>query len=397
MHECLSQNEISPCPEQEKSAIVTDWLRRSTADSRLDRHGHLPDRELVSSVGALVDFIVASIAADFVISHKQLATAGEGFARALWTQQASAAHVIIEFGHLRGSLQTGLSRLKGSENLAHLEAPLEGLYNALLAHAVGVFVEYQHAALAVQRAAIEDENSKGKYIVNVVGHELRSVLTPIITWIDMLVVQVKDGGPETTPYIVHAAMGLQRSTRSLKRLIDDLNEFAALSKGQLTIQFVPLDLRALLGDCLESFQPHAEKGQITLHGDIPERAVMVFADETRIQQCLLNLLNNTLKFTPSGGQVTVRLSIQEQKAQLEVADTGVGIKPELIHTIFEPFRQLESGRNAGGLGLGLAIVKTIVELHGGNVMAESEGPGRGTLFRISLPIYTGLTPSTRSP
>ncbi|HYG77514.1 MAG TPA: HAMP domain-containing sensor histidine kinase [Planctomycetota bacterium] len=389
MNPALDQHGIIAYLEHEKRAIVTDWLRRSTTDLRLARAGHLPDRQIVASIRELVDFLVSSMNPGSEFSLERIASIAESFARVLWQQSYSARHIVLEFGHMRGSFQTALHNWMNKDERQDIEEHLSIMSDILLAQAISVFFELQGATHAAERAVVEDENAKRKFIVNVVGHELRSLLTPIITWIDLLVRQVKTGGPDTLHYVEHASFGLQRSARALKRLIDDLNDYAALSKGRLTIKHVPLDLRALVGDCMESFQPQADKAHIALKGEIIAQPVMVFADETRLQQCLLNLLNNTLKFTPQGGIVCVRLSVHGASAQLEVCDSGSGIAPSEIHLIFEPFQQLESGRAAGGMGLGLAIVKSIVDLHGGNVVAESEGAGRGTTFRITLPLFSG--------
>jgi len=240
-----------------------------------------------------------------------------------------------------------------------------------------------------KREAAEAESARRRYILEIVGHELRTPLSPIFTWTDTLNQHLHATPLANDPIVTQACAGLHRASRTLKRLVDDLNDYAALSHGKLSLKLSKVDLTCLLNDCIVSFGSRADAAKIRLHNQLACAPIHITGDETRLQQCVLNLLNNTLKFTPPGGVVTLSLAADEKNAFIEVRDTGDGIAMDKLSMLFEPFRQGENSNRSGngGLGLGLAIVKSLVELHGGSIDAHSDGPGTGSSFRITLPLF----------
>ncbi|HEU4538166.1 MAG TPA: ATP-binding protein, partial [Polyangiaceae bacterium] len=160
-----------------------------------------------------------------------------------------------------------------------------------------------------------------------------------------------------------------------------------LNAGKLRLEVGPLRLDAIVGAALETVRPAADAKGIRLEASFDDAGELE-GDDDRLQQVASNLLSNAVKFTGEGGRVAVRLSRQGARVELRVADTGAGIAPELVPRLFDPFRhdgKAGRGEAKGGLGLGLSIVKSLVELHGGTVRAESEGPGRGATFVVELP------------
>jgi CheY-like chemotaxis protein len=157
--------------------------------------------------------------------------------------------------------------------------------------------------------------------------------------------------------------------------------------GKVTLETAPIDLNELVAEVCNSQRPAAEAKGLTLRLQVASQPALVLGDHTRLQQVVWNLLTNAIKFTPSGGRVQVSVAQRDERIEIIVNDTGEGIVPDFIEHVFGRFRQAEGGaaRRHGGLGLGLAIVKQLVELHGGNVDAESPGPGKGSTFTVRLP------------
>src|SRR5207249_4598780 len=180
---------------------------------------------------------------------------------------------------------------------------------------------------------------------------------------------------------------IERSGRMQEELIDDLLDVSRIVTGRLRLAIAPVDLRAVLQTVLEAIGPDALGRGLTLHTSI-DGGMTVSGDVIRLQQAVSNVLENAVKFTPPGGSIEVRLDRAAAKARIVVRDTGCGIRPDFLSQIFVPFRQAEDvkTRKRGGLGLGLAIVRSLVELHGGEVTAESAGEDAGATFTITLPL-----------
>ena len=165
-------------------------------------------------------------------------------------------------------------------------------------------------------------------------------------------------------------------------------DVSRLITGKLRLRLARVDLRDIVVAGCESVRPSADAKGLHLTIETTDVPGVVFGDTDRLQQILWNLLSNAAKFTPPGGDVTVRLSSHDDYAEILVSDTGIGIRPEFLPHVFERFRQSDSTstRAHGGLGLGLAIARHLVELHGGSVFATSEGEGRGATFGVRLPL-----------
>jgi PAS domain S-box-containing protein len=246
--------------------------------------------------------------------------------------------------------------------------------------------EAERAALLAEadRARREAEaasRSKDEFLATL-SHELRTPLTSIVGWTKMLRSGQLD--PETAARAIET---IDRNARLQTRLIADVLDLSRIVSGRLRLTLNPLELSPVLEAVLDIVRPVAEAKGITLRKVVDEYPCLVSGDADRLQQVVWNLLSNAIKFTPRGGTVDLCLSCRSSEAEIMVADTGVGIGPELLPHVFERFRQgdASSTRSYGGLGLGLAIARHLVELHGGRIEAESPGAGQGTKFRIRLP------------
>jgi PAS domain S-box-containing protein len=236
-----------------------------------------------------------------------------------------------------------------------------------------------------EEALREIDKRKSEFLA-VLSHELRNPLAPIRNSIYLL-----DRAAPGSPQAAQAREVILRQTEQLSRLVDDLLDVTRISRGKVTLNRARVDLRDVARRTCEDHRSLFEGSAVELRVEAPVAPVWIDADVTRISQVLGNLLQNAVKFTPSGGAVTVGVRARVDQAELSVRDTGVGMKPDQVERMFEPFAQAEQGlaRTTGGLGLGLALVKGLVELHGGSVQARSEGQGRGSEFVVSLPLALG--------
>lgn len=173
----------------------------------------------------------------------------------------------------------------------------------------------------------------------------------------------------------------------MTELINELLDVARVTRGLITLDKVVLDAKRVLAEALEQVRPVIESRRHMLQVSQPPLPAFVEGDHKRLVQVLANLLINAAKFTPEGGTIWVELAIDAEHVRMSVQDSGVGMSPALIGQAFELFTQAErtSDRAQGGLGIGLALVRSLVELHGGHVIAQSDGAGKGARFTVCLP------------
>ncbi|HEU4406292.1 MAG TPA: PAS domain-containing protein [Polyangiaceae bacterium] len=234
-----------------------------------------------------------------------------------------------------------------------------------------------------ESARAEEANRAKDEFLAVVSHELRTPLNAILGWARMLQSGALDAARQG-----HAVATIERNARAQAQIVDDLLDVSRIVTGKLRLDVGPVDLARAVEAAADSVRPAAEAKGVRLELALDPAAGPVMGDADRLQQIAWNLLSNALRHTPRGGRVEVCLARREAQLELRVEDTGEGVAPEFLPHLFERFRQADSSttRRHGGLGLGLAIVKHLVELHGGAVRAESEGPGRGSTFVVSLPV-----------
>jgi signal transduction histidine kinase/ActR/RegA family two-component response regulator len=247
------------------------------------------------------------------------------------------------------------------------------------------------AALDEAKATIQ---LKDQFLATV-SHELRNPLAPILTWTQLL-----RGGTLEKKKADRGLEMIERNVISLSQLIDDLVDVSRVVAGKFRLDVEPIDVATLIRSAVESQRPAYDARQIRLQVVLDERAGLISGDSERLQQVMANLLSNAIKFTPKGGSVQVVLRRVESHLEVSVADSGIGIEPAFLPHVFEPFKQAVDGpmRRHAGLGLGLSIARHIIELHGGEITASSEGAGRGARFEITLPLLgTGAVTSPARP
>jgi PAS domain S-box-containing protein len=232
------------------------------------------------------------------------------------------------------------------------------------------------------RAEAEAANRAKDTFLATISHELRTPLSPILAWARMLRQGKLD--PRKT---ARALDVIERCAQAQAQLVEDMLDVSRIMSGKLRMAVRPVALAPVVESAVDVVRPAAQAKQLRLQVELDAEAGMVRGDAERLQQVVWNLVSNAVKFTPRNGRVRVALARVDGQVAITVADTGQGIRPEVLPIVFEPFRQGDSSttRVHGGLGLGLAIVRHIVEAHGGSVQAESAGEGRGAVFTVTLP------------
>ena len=256
----------------------------------------------------------------------------------------------------------------------------------------------QELVISTQRQQTELElrkadRQKDEFLATL-AHELRNPLAPIRTAVELIRQR-----QSTDAVVLRAQAVIERQVLHLSRLVDDLLEVSRITMGTIRLRLEPLDLRALVAGVAEAAEAGARAAGVTLSQAPTDGApVTVSGDTTRLSQCVTNLLNNALKFTPLGGRITLRVAREGHLAVVEVSDNGIGISADNLERIFELFVQANPSGTHGhtGLGIGLALTRKLVALHGGAVHAASAGPGQGSRFRIELPLSSGHTPQAAS-
>ncbi len=250
--------------------------------------------------------------------------------------------------------------------------------------------------LSQKRAALARANQAKEDLLSMLAHELRNPLGVISNALQ--VIRLKGDGDETRRRAIDAA---ERQVGHQAMLIDDLLEASLVTSGEIELHLEDLDLAKLVGETAESYLKTFEDAGLRLELELPGEPLHVRGDRLRLSQTLSNLLDNAVKFTPAGGRIAVRAARTPggRRAEVRVADDGAGIQPEELPHVFEVFTQGDHSldRSLGGLGVGLAIVKGIVEMHGGEVEARSEGPGKGTELFLRIPLDTAAAESEEQP
>ena len=240
--------------------------------------------------------------------------------------------------------------------------------------------------LASERAARSEaerlSTSKDEFLA-LLSHELRTPLNAILGW-----TQILRSGSLASANFEKGLGVIERNVRAQTQLVDDLLDMSRIISGQMRLDVQPVMPYAFVQGAIESARPAADARGVRLEAILDPGAGPVSGDANRLQQVVWNLISNAIKFTPRGGHVQVTFERVNSNIEICVADSGIGIQPDFLPHVFERFRQADATttREHGGLGLGLSIVKHIVELHGGTVVANSDGEGQGATFRVRLPV-----------
>jgi signal transduction histidine kinase len=232
-----------------------------------------------------------------------------------------------------------------------------------------------------QRKLETADQQKDEFLA-MLAHELRNPLAPLRHASELLTRISPDARIQRSAHVI------QRQVTQLARLVDDLLDVSRITRGQIVLKAAPVDVASLVALAIEAVDPLIREKRHQLSVTYADAPIVINADATRLVQCIVNLLTNAAKYTDEGGAISIRLSGDGSRCRIAIQDNGIGISTELLPRIFDLFVQNERtlDRSQGGLGVGLSLVRRLIELHGGDVIASSEGIGRGSTFYILLPI-----------
>jgi signal transduction histidine kinase len=299
-------------------------------------------------------------------------------------------------------LMTDLDRLRGYECGAVDYVPVP-VVPAILRAKVSIFAELFRKTRALERLnselearvaertsaleatteALQEANHRKDEFLAMLAHELRNPLAPIRTAVELL--RLKE---LAEPHRQRARDVIERQVEHLVNLIDDLLDVSRITRGMITLQLEPVLIEAIVARAVETARPAIDAHRHVLEIDLPDELISVEGDKTRLVQVIANILHNAAKFMDPGGRIRLSARREGQYVAIKIADTGIGIAPDLAPRIFELFTQVHSKaeRAQGGLGIGLALVRRLTEMHGGSVSVQSDGPGRGAEFTVRLPV-----------
>jgi PAS domain S-box-containing protein len=241
--------------------------------------------------------------------------------------------------------------------------------------------------------ALKDADQKKNEFLSILAHELRNPLAPIRNGLQLMKLAKHD-----VHAVEQARAMMERQLNQMVHLIDDLMDLTRISQGKITLQKIRMPLAAALRNAVETSRPLIENAGHDLILDLPDEPIYVEGDETRLSQVFANLLNNAAKYTDWGGRI--RLSVERMASRererpevvITVADNGVGIPAHMLPRVFDMFTQVNRSleKSQGGLGIGLNVVRRLVEMHGGSIVAQSDGHGMGSRFVVRLPLALAL-------
>ena len=271
--------------------------------------------------------------------------------------------------------------------------PLEGWFEVKAFPVVEGGMSFYFRDLSEQRRADEalrEADRRKDEFLAMLAHELRNPLAPIRTGLDLLSLDRSN---------CEIIGSMQQQVEVLVRLVDDLLDVSRIVRGKVDLRQEDVVLTAVLQRAIETVKPQIESLQQNLIVRLPKQPVRLQADPVRLAQAISNLLHNASKYNRQGGDITLNATIEGCELVLEVADTGIGIEPELLPRVFDLFIQATRSidRSQGGLGVGLTVVKNLIEMHGGTISATSAGPELGSAFVIRLPILTTTQNTSSQP
>ncbi|MBV8758327.1 MAG: response regulator [Deltaproteobacteria bacterium] len=334
-----------------------------------------------ASFAELVETLEGPIGALMLTADAVPSAGWQELSKILARQPAWSDLPVIVFSRER---QGGLEELlaSGTSSITVIETPVR----------VSTVISAAKAAMRARRRQyevrdlverLEEADRRKDEFLAMLGHELRNPLGAM-----QLALQVQQMQSPAAEPNRHMAV-MERQLKNLGRIVDDLLDVSRVTLGKIQLEVADVDLCEAARRCVQAITRDAENSRLRLTLAVPSEPVWTKGDPVRIEQVLSNLVTNAIKYTPAGGAIAVEVTEPERgRARITVSDSGIGIDPAIVESLFELFMQARQGldRSRGGLGLGLALVKRLVELHGGTVGAHSDGPGRGAKFWIELPV-----------
>jgi len=348
-------------------AKTDDSLRIERKKSDDTRKAHRASAEraadgVVDHARAVADAVLS--AARLTADHASLRPRGRGQAGAVVGERARADRAV------RGERATADVTLR-TDRKDQADA-----LAALLVHERAVTDAY----LVTERARSDDAVANRDDFLGMVAHDVRNLLNGVVLSLELL----RPSDDEPAPHVAAAANRIRRYVARMNRLIGDLVDLTSIDAGKLAMAPIAGDAAALVAEAADAFQPAALEKGVTLSAEIPAGTLLAVFDHDRLLQVFANLIANSIKFTPLGGKIGLRVDVGRGMFRFCVSDTGPGIPAPMLNAVFERFRQV-GANDQRGQGLGLYISKCIVEAHRGRIWAESE-LGKGTRMYFTLPV-----------
>jgi signal transduction histidine kinase/ActR/RegA family two-component response regulator len=302
-------------------------------------------------------------------------------------ERAYVAMPLLREGRWVASLWASVDkpRVWTREEVALVQAVAERTWTAI--EKLRAETERERLLQSVQEArdAAEKANQLKDEFLATLSHELRNPLNVILGYSELL---LRMREIEQSPRLVQMGEALRRNAQSQSQLINDLLDLSRLQRGKISLNQETVSLPAIIDNAVETVRTDAATKGVEIRLQANDQLLLVEGDRLRLQQIAWNILNNAVKFTPSGGRIEIALNNEGDRAAFVVTDTGQGIDPSFLPHVFEMFRQADGSnrRRHGGMGIGLALVRQLVQLHGGTISAESGGPNRGSRFTVRLPL-----------
>ena len=310
-----------------------------------------------------------------------------------YTETEYVGHSIVEFHADTDVITDVLRRLQGGETLKNFPARLRcknGAIKHVLISSNACFEDGQFLYTRcftrdvteqwqAEKALLDADRHKDEFLATL-SHELRNPLAPIRNSLELL-----DGDEPTRN---EARSVIKRQVEQMTRLVEDLLDISRVTRDKIELRKESAELASIINSALEASRPAIDAAGHHLKVLLPERPIMLNVDPARMAQVFSNLLNNAAKFTDRGGLIEIEASVQGSHVLVSVRDDGIGIPCDELAHVFEMFRQADQSleKSRDGLGIGLTLVRRLVELHGGSVNAQSEGPGKGSEFTVTLPV-----------
>ena len=243
--------------------------------------------------------------------------------------------------------------------------------------------EHKRVEKAMKKAKEEETRMQiMDRLISTATHELRTPLVSIKGYLDRVI----SGKVGLLPEKVASELKVvKRNTDRLLSLTNDLLDIRRMESGKLELNLKPIDLQEIIQHCTREIQPFIEQKKQRFNLKVPKGRLSIHGDSVRLSQALMNLLDNASKFTPEGGEIALNVVAMKKSTQVQIKDTGIGIKKKDLERVFEPFANIEKSSYVKGTGLGLSVTKGLVEAHGGKIWAESSGEGNGAAFTFTLP------------
>jgi signal transduction histidine kinase/ActR/RegA family two-component response regulator len=241
--------------------------------------------------------------------------------------------------------------------------------------------------LSAEQALLAADRRKDEFLATL-AHELRNPLAPLRNGLQIMRVAGDDARA-----VQMAREMMERQLQQMVRLVDDLLDVSRITTGKLALRKERVELHTVVRNAVDTVRPFIEARRHRLNVELPPEQIVLQGDATRLAQVFANLLNNAAKYTDSGGSIRLQASVEEDEVVIEVADDGIGIAPDMLPAIFEMFTQVDMSleRSQAGLGVGLTLAKHLVDLHGGEITAHSDGLGKGSTFTVRLPAISTLS------